>query len=118
MRVLHAAAELFPWVKTGGLGDVIAALPPALVDIGVDARLTLPGFPALLDALRSTDIARLPTPFAGERARLGLARLPDNDQPVYLIDHPAFYDRPGGPYQGPDGNDWPDNHRRFALLGW
>ena len=118
MRVLHVAAELYPWVKTGGLGDVMAALPPALGALGTDVRLVLPGFTAFLDAFELTEIARLRTPFAVERVRIALARLPDSPVAAYLVDHPAFYDRPGTPYQAPDGTDWPDNHRRFALLGW
>lgn len=118
LRVLHVAAELYPWVKTGGLGDVVAALPPALLAQGVDARLCLPGFPAFLDAFHLTDAARLATPFAGERVRVALATLPGSKIAAYLVDHPAFYDRPGGPYGGADGRDWPDNHRRFGLLSW
>ena len=118
LRVLHAAAELYPWVKTGGLGDVIAALPPALVACGIDARLVLPGFTALLDALDLGQSIRLPTPFAAERIRIARAVVPGSGVEAYIIDHPAFYDRPGSPYQRPDGGDWPDNHRRFALLGW
>ena len=117
MRVLHAAAELFPWVKTGGLGDVIAALPPALAARGVDTRLVLPGFTALLDALPLSEVARVRTPFAIERVRIALAELPESGVRAYLIDHPAFYDRPGSPYADPEGREWPDNHRRFALLG-
>ncbi len=118
MRVLHAAAELFPWVKTGGLGDVIAALPAALVALEVDVRLVLPGFTGFLDAFKLSEVARLRTPFAAERVRLALAALPKSGVRAYLVDHPAFYDRPGSPYADPDGHDWPDNHRRFALLGW
>lgn len=118
LRVLHVAAELYPWVKTGGLGDVLAALPPALLAQGVDARLCLPGFPALLDAFRLSDAVRLATPFAAERVRVALATLPGSKISAYLVDHPPFYDRPGGPYGGPDGRDWADNHRRFALLSW
>lgn len=119
MRVLHAAAELYPWVKSGGLGDVAAALPPALAAAGVDTRLLLPGFTAFLDALADiTDIARLRTPYAAERVRLARARLPDSGHLVYLVDHPPFYDRPGGPYADLQGRDWPDNHRRFGLFGW
>src|SRR5690348_3852618 len=117
-RVLHVAAELFPWVKTGGLGDVTAALPPALAAVGVDARIVLPGFTALLDAFRLEEVARLHTPFTVERVRIARAQLPGSPVRVYLIDHPAFYDRPGTPYQAPDGGEWGDNHRRFALLGW
>src|SRR3954453_15136138 len=118
LRVLHVAAELFPWVKTGGLGDVTAALPPALAAIGVDARLVLPGFGALLDGFRLEEVARLRTPFAVERVRIARGQLPDSPVSVYLVDHPAFYDRPGTPYQAPDGGEWGDNYRRFALLGW
>lgn len=118
LRVLHVAAELYPWVKTGGLGDVVAALPPALQAQGIDARLCLPGFPAFLDAFHLTDAARLATPFATERVRVTLATLPGSNIAAYLVDHPAFYDRPGGPYGAADGRDWPDNHRRFALLSW
>ena len=117
-RVLHVAAELYPWVKTGGLGDVMAALPPALVAQGIDVRLCLPGFPALLDAFSLSDAARLLTPFAAERVRVALAYLPGSRIAAYLVDHREFYDRPGGPYGGPDGREWPDNHRRFALLSW
>jgi starch synthase len=119
MRVLYITAELYPWVKSGGLGDVAAALPPELIVGGIDVRLLLPGFRGFLDAFPGlTDVARLATPFADERVRVGLARLPGSDNLAYLVDHPAFYDRPGNPYSGPDGSDWPDNHRRFALLGW
>jgi starch synthase len=119
MRVLHVSAELYPWVKSGGLGDVAAALPPALAAQGVDARLLLPGFAGFLDAFADiVDVVRLATPYASERVRIGLARLPGTDSRAYLVDHPAFYDRPGNPYAGPDGADWPDNHRRFGLFGW
>ena len=119
MRVLYVTAELFPWVKSGGLGDVAAALPPALTALGVDTRLLLPGFPGFLDAFPViTDIARLHTPFAAERVRVGLAQLPGTERLAYLVDHPPFYDRPGSPYSAADGQDWPDNHRRFGLFGW
>ena len=119
MRVLYITAELYPWVKSGGLGDVAAALPPALIAEGIDVRLLLPGFSGFLDAFPGiTDVARLTTPFAGERVRVGLARLPGTDSLAYLVDYPAYYDRPGNPYASPDGSDWPDNHRRFGLFGW
>ena len=119
LRVLHVTAELYPWVKSGGLGDVAAALPSALTALGVDARLLLPGFRGFLDAFPGiTDAARLHTPFAAERVRVGLARVPGSELLAYLVDQPGFYDRPGNPYAGPDGHDWPDNHRRFGLFGW
>ena len=45
MKVLHVAAEIFPLVKTGGLADVVGALPQALISAGADVRLLLPGLP-------------------------------------------------------------------------
>jgi starch synthase len=118
MRVLHAAAELFPWVKTGGLGDVIAALPPALAAQGVDARLVLPGFTGFLDAFEQGETISLHTPFAPDGVRIARSQLPGSKVVAYLVDHPAFYVRPGSPYAAPDGSDWPDNHRRFGLFSW
>src|SRR5581483_5454357 len=73
---------------------------------------------AFLAAAPLADAVRLATPFAGERVRVGLAELPGGQPPAYIVDHPPFYDRPGSPYAAPDGGDWPDNHRRFALLAW
>ncbi len=119
MQVLYVTAELYPWVKSGGLGDVAAALPPALAAQGVEVRLLLPGFAGFLDAFTGiADVVRLHTPFAAERVRVVLAELPGSTGLAYLVDHPALYDRPGGAYADPGGSDWPDNHRRFALFGW
>jgi starch synthase len=79
----------------------------------------LPGFRGFLDAFPGiTDAVRLKTPFATERVRVGLGRLPGTERLVYVVDQPSFYDRPGNPYAGPDGQDWPDNHRRFGLFSW
>lgn len=113
MRVLHVAAELYPFVKTGGLGDVVAALPPAIARCGADVRLLLPGFPALTSGLEMDEAGRRS---AGGAVTLRRARIPGSGLPVYLVDSPELFDRPGNPYLGPDGRDWPDNHRRFALL--
>jgi starch synthase len=119
MRALFVTAELYPWVKSGGLGDVAAALPPALTELGVDTRLLLPGFPGFLDAFPGiTDVARLRTPFTSERVRVALTRLPGTERLAYLVDQPAYYDRLGSPYASPNGSDWPDNHRRFGLFSW
>ncbi len=117
--VLHAASECFPAVKTGGLADVVAALPQAQRAAGLDARLLLPGLPALRDALRdAVEVARPGPAFGAARVTLLRGTLPGGDVPAYLVDAPWFFDRPGNPYLGPDGLDWPDNARRFALLGW
>jgi starch synthase len=119
MKVLHAAAECFPWVKTGGLADVVGALPQAQKQAGAEVRLVLPGLPAILSGLEGRRlVCELGAVLGVGRASLWLGHLADNDLPVYVVDAALYYDRPGSPYQGPDGQEWSDNLLRFALLGW
>lgn len=119
MKVLHAAAEVFPLVKTGGLADVLGALPEALIAAGADVRLVLPGLPAILkgmDALKV--VCDLGAVFGAGRVTLRLGRMAHNQVAAYVIDAPYLYQRPGNPYLTPHGSEWPDNLQRFALLGW
>jgi len=119
LRVLHVAAEIYPLVKTGGLADVVAALPPALAARGLDVRVLLPGMPAILSGvLEGRRVIRLGPVFGAAVVTLRLGRLPDSGLLAYVIDAPFLYRRDGNPYLGPDGRDWRDNHRRYALLGW
>ncbi len=119
MKVLHVAAEVFPLVKTGGLADVVAALPVALAEQGADVRLLLPGLPPILESVQGTRLViDVGACFGALRVRLLLARLPGSKLPVYVIDAPYLYRREGSPYQAGDGEEWPDNLQRFALLGW
>ena len=119
MRVLHVAAEWYPLVKTGGLADVVAALPDALLREGADVRLLLPGYPAMLDAMSlAKPVAQLGPSLGAARVQLLLGHLPGSAVPVYLLDAPLLYRRTGGPYQRSDGAEWPDNLQRFGLLGW
>jgi starch synthase len=114
-RVLFVTPELAPWAKSGGLGDVSAALPRALHTLGVDVRLLVPAYPALTAALTvETAIDRLLPGGALAGARLLAAKA--GPVPVLLVDCPEYYQRPGGVYQDAAGNDWPDNHLRFGLL--
>ncbi|MFN7724829.1 MAG: glycogen synthase GlgA [Rubrivivax sp.] len=119
LKVLHVAAEVFPLVKTGGLADVVAALPVAQAEQGADVRLLLPGFPAVMDSVLSAKlVVDIGAVFGALRVRLLLARMPGTQLPVYVVDAPYLFRREGGPYQGADGEEWPDNLQRFALLGW
>ena len=119
MRVLHVAAEIFPLVKTGGLADVVAALPVALAEQGADVRLLLPGLPAVMDAVQGArTVIDIGACFGALRVRLLLARMPGTQMPVYVVDAPYLFRRGGSPYQDSLGEEWPDNLQRFALLGW
>ncbi|PTT90745.1 glycogen synthase GlgA, partial [Pelomonas sp. HMWF004] len=118
MRVLQVSAELFPLLKTGGLADVAGALPAALAAAGAEPRLLVPGFPALRDALsHECAVAPVALPWSEGRAALLRGRLPGFDMPVYVLDAPGLFDRPGNPYADAAGVAYADNHRRFALLG-
>ncbi|MFM7505845.1 MAG: glycogen synthase GlgA [Rubrivivax sp.] len=118
-RVLHVAAEVFPLVKTGGLADVVAALPVAQVEQGADVRLLLPGYPAVIESVQGArPVIDIGPCFGALRVRLLLGHMPGSALPVYVVDAPYLYRRRGGPYQAADGEEWPDNLQRFALLGW
>ena len=119
MKVLFATPEIAPWVKTGGLGDVAGALPPALRQAGIDVRVLVPYYPALRLAFppdmapEVVELDGLGADFADSALRI--AKAPDGT-PLMLLDCPAYFDRAGNPYLGPEGHDWLDNHLRFGLL--
>jgi starch synthase len=118
LRVLFATPECAPWAKTGGLGDVGAALPAALEAGGLDVRVLLPAYRPVLaaTAAHTRELATFAASSRFPAARLLEAPLPTG-VPAWLVDCPALYDREGGPYQDPaTGHDWPDNALRFALL--
>ncbi len=116
LTALSVASEIYPLVKTGGLADVAGALPGALAAHGVSMRSLVPGYPAVLRALSVSEEAHRFADLFGGPARVlvgeGAGLL------LFVLDAPHLYERPGGPYAGPDGTDWPDNARRFAALGW
>jgi starch synthase len=119
MKVLHVAAEVFPLIKTGGLADVAGALPPALLRAGCDARLILPGLPAIADAvLHQKLVCEIGPAFGAARVSLRLGQLPYSKIPAYVVDAPYLYRRGGSPYQDSNGVEWADNLQRFGLLGW
>ena len=116
MKVLFVTSEIAPWVKTGGLGDVAAALPPALRALGCDVRMLVPCYPALREAFPDAEhLVHLPW-LGGHLPAADLYAAQQGDLPFLLLDCPMLYDRPGNPYLGPEGHDWLDNHLRFGLL--
>ncbi len=119
MKVLQVGAEVFPLIKTGGLADVLGALPQALCAQGADTRLLLPGLPGIIDAvLHAKRVCQIGPVFGAARVNLLRAQMPYSRLPVYVIDAPFLYRRGGSPYQDSRGAEWPDNLQRFGLLGW
>ena len=114
IRVLSVASECVPLVKTGGLADVVGALPPALAPHGVEMRVLLPGVPAVLEGLEDGAPVLEEADLHGRPARLLAGRA--GGFGVYALDAPHLFDRQGGLYADPQGRDWPDNPERFAGL--
>lgn len=118
MRVLMVASEAFGLIKTGGLADVVGALPAALRDHGVTASLLIPAYRGLA-AVAQADPARaiaLGDPLGCGPAHLVPFERADVGLSGWLLQCPTLFDRPGGPYLDAAGQDWPDNHLRFGLL--
>jgi starch synthase len=116
LRILQLAAEVTPFAKTGGLGDVVAGLSRFLGRTGHDVRIFLPFYPSLasdgdryvpVDFIRDVPVQLGPHRFT-YTARTAL--LPDSNVSVYFIDCPALFGR-GGIYHGDR-----DDSLRFGLL--
>lgn len=128
LRILVAASEVAGLAKTGGLADVAASLPRALGARGHRVAVVMPYYAAVRRSgvpVEKTGAA-LPVPVGGRTlaCRLLRTRLPNSDVPVYLVEHPPFFERDDGPgrslYQQtmPGGYkaDYPDNAERFTFF--
>lgn len=117
MKILHAASEFFPLIKTGGLADVLGALPYAQQQQGDDVRAVLPYYPKVQETMprENTEITAVLNTFAGS---VTIRYADCRGLGLYLIDAPQCFDRPGSPYHDENYHDYPDNVFRFGLLGW
>lgn len=120
VNVLSVASECAPLVKTGGLADVVGALPAAVAAEDIHMRTLLPGYPAVIKALgeasgKTSVVATEPDLFGG-KGRLLAGTVAGLD--LLVLDAPHLYDRGGSIYLSPKGRDWPDNPERFAALSW
>src|ERR1700751_5943272 len=107
LRVLSVASEIYPLIKTGGLADVAGALPGALADCGVATKTLVPGYPDIIKALPGANVLLHMDSYYGGPARLLSGTYEGLE--LLALDAPHLFARPGTPYLGPDGNDWPDN---------
>lgn len=115
MKVLSVASECVPLIKTGGLADVVGALPNALADQGIDMRVMIPAYPGILDRLGDITEVWADWNLYGTTGRVMKGEI--DGFSVLALDAPHLYHRDGGPYAGPDG-DYGDNPERFAALSW
>jgi starch synthase len=120
MKVMHVASEVMPYSKTGGLADVLAALPRAQARLGLDVTVVTPKYRAV-DAARfglARWLRKLPVQLGSETVEVGLyeGQPPGGKVRLYFVDHPPSFDR-DGLYTTPGGTDFADNARRFTLLG-
>ena len=114
LRVLALASEAFPLVKTGGLADVVGALPGALAPVGIAVTTMLPGYPAVMQAMGAAPQVLALAELFGGPARVLRGTVAGMD--VLALDAPHLFARPGNPYVAPGGREWEDNGTRFAAL--
>ena len=114
-RVLSVASECVPLVKTGGLADVVGALPAALAHLGWEMRVLIPAYRSILPRMVEWPVVFEEAGLFGGPGRVRAGTVAG--VPVLALEAGHLFDRAGGPYSGPEG-DWPDNPERFAALSW
>jgi starch synthase len=117
MKITIVAAEAAPHAKAGGLADVIGSLPGALKAAGEEPSLIVPGYSSIVENVENAPVLRdVAMRFGAGVERFSVLRATDSHGvPMYLIDHPGFFARPG--IYGENGVDYPDNLRRFIFFG-
>jgi starch synthase len=118
LKIVHAASELYPYMKTGGLADAVGALAGTFADMGHEVAAFLPGYrdalahPAAAGAERKY---RLKIEMGGQYLSGDvLAFSPRRHLTVYLVCRDEFFDR-SGPY-GTGDRDYEDNADRFIFF--
>ena len=111
MKVLFAASEAAPFLKTGGLGDVMGALPKALSEKGVDARVIMPLYSAMDHSLRSQMryLGNFEVTISWRKTYCGVFTSKVGNVTYYFVDNEQYFSRPNiyGEY---------DDSERFAFF--
>lgn len=96
MKVLFVASEAYPFVKTGGLGDVAYALPKALREMGVDIRVIIPKYSEISHNFKSkmSSIKSFEVPVGWRKKYCGLQSLKYDGIPYYFLDNEYYFKRP------------------------
>lgn len=115
LKVLFAASECFPLIKTGGLADVVGALPLALGHRGCDTRVLVPGFPSVLAAAQNKKSIGQLVDITGGTVTLHSAKS-KNGLNLIIAKADHLFGIDGNPYLAPNGQDRPDNAMRYAAF--
>lgn len=124
MKILFATSEAHPLIKTGGLADVSGSLPNFLQGLKNQVRLIIPAYQKtmnqLADVTKKTK-AKFQINGCGRKLdvqvlEIAAGDLQDLEVPVWLVDIPELFDRPGNPYLAENGTDWWDNGERFGVF--
>lgn len=111
MNILMVASEALPFAKTGGLADVVGALPSALVQLGHQVDVVMPRYRGMPAGDAATRVTVALGPLVSD-AMVSTVR--QSGVRFAFIDHPGYFDRDW--LYGTAGHDYPDNPERFAFL--
>ncbi len=117
MHIAFAASECVPFSKTGGLADVVGALPRALAALGHQVSVYVPRYRQTKLTDPQTVVRSITVPF-DDKYRFCSVVTADTNTPAgirfYFVDYPQYFDRDA--LYGTSANDYPDNAERFALF--
>ncbi len=117
MNILFATAEVVPFCKTGGLGDVCGSLPRALEKLGHRPVIILPAFRQVFESglpIEPTGVEfEIPIGQKQVQGQYLQSMLPGSNVPVYFVDNPGYYDRED--FYHDQGEDYRDNCERFTF---
>src|SRR5258708_4462783 len=117
MHIVLAASECAPWAKTGGLADVVSALPRALAKLGHKVSVFIPYYRQVAKAVPNPPVVleSVTTPFPSYNRFVRILNGGiDAGVQMYFVDCPELFDRENF-YATPSGY-YPDNAERFGLL--
>ena len=115
MRVCMLTPEAFPYAKTGGLADVLAALPAALARLGVEVTVMLPAYrEAFLVAGSVEHLGSVRAPVSSRLEPATIVRVAGARVPTLMVQAPRYFDRDG--LYGFGGHDHADNAERFVFF--
>ncbi len=118
MKILFCSSEVVPFAKTGGLADVVGALPKKLRELGHEVVVFMPAYAAVhhVEQPITTTGIEFNIPLGAElvSGRLLRGQLPDSDAVIFFVENSDYFDR--RQLYGENGQDYADNCERFVFF--